>query len=47
MPAGKPKAARFYALLSIGAAVSTITLKFGAYHLEPLKNTRQTAVRLR
>jgi cation diffusion facilitator family transporter len=33
MPAGKPKAARFYALLSIGAAVSTITLKFGAYKL--------------
>jgi cation diffusion facilitator family transporter len=33
MPAGKPKAARFYALLSIGAAVSTIVLKFGAYKL--------------
>ncbi len=33
MPAGKPKAARFYALLSIGAAVSTIILKFGAYKL--------------
>ncbi len=33
MPAGKPKTARFYALLSIGAAVSTIALKFGAYKL--------------
>jgi cation diffusion facilitator family transporter len=33
MPAGKQKAARFYALLSIGAAVSTIVLKFGAYKL--------------
>jgi cation diffusion facilitator family transporter len=33
MPAGKPQAARFYALLSIGAAISTITLKFGAYKL--------------
>ncbi len=33
MPAGKPKAARFYAFLSIGAAISTITLKFGAYKL--------------
>lgn len=30
---GKPKTARFYALLSIGAAVSTITLKFAAYKL--------------
>lgn len=33
MPAGKPKAARFYAFLSIGAAISTIALKFGAYKL--------------
>jgi cation diffusion facilitator family transporter len=33
MPAGKPKVARFYAFLSIGAAISTITLKFGAYKL--------------
>jgi divalent metal cation (Fe/Co/Zn/Cd) transporter len=27
------KSARFYALLSIGAAVATIVLKFTAYHL--------------
>jgi cation diffusion facilitator family transporter len=33
MPASKLKAARFYAFLSIGAAVSTIALKFGAYKL--------------
>jgi cation diffusion facilitator family transporter len=33
MTTGKLKAARFYAFLSIGAAVSTITLKFGAYKL--------------
>jgi cation diffusion facilitator family transporter len=33
MSVGKTKAARFYAFLSIGAAVSTILLKFGAYKI--------------
>ncbi len=33
MSTGKPQTAHFYALLSIGAAISTITLKFGAYKL--------------
>lgn len=33
MSAGKPKTTSFYAFLSIGAAVSTIVLKFGAYKI--------------